>query len=109
MTGWYERGTPRDVAVEGQALATWKRAASGDWRWCCSLLCCFLLCVAGNVPAEYVRQLWDLLLKDTWDAAGSATNGADDGSSRLEQCCEQVEALGVKFYPMRAGETVLLA
>lgn len=54
---------------------------------------------AGNVPAEYVRQLWDLLLKQTWDGAGTSSAGGCDGTSKLEQCCEKIEALGVKFYP----------
>ncbi|KAF8069564.1 NUP155 [Scenedesmus sp. PABB004] len=57
---------------------------------------CLEIChFAGNVPAEYVRQLWDLLLKATWEAS-SPGGGAD---AALERCCDVVEALGVKFYP----------
>lgn len=64
---------------------------------------CLEICnFAGNVPAEYVRQLWDLLLKQTWEvdsAAASARSHAADSDARLEHCCDQVQALGVKFYP----------
>ena len=79
---------------------------------------CLDIChFAGHVPSEYVRQLWDLLLKAAWDAVmGPADDGAaaDDefeaacvasgleGASRgagggspaaaLEVACEQVRA-----------------
>lgn len=59
---------------------------------------CLEICnFAGNVPAEYVRQLWDLLLKETWEEGVAA--GGLDTDSQLERCCDKVQALGVKFYP----------
>eukprot|EP00879_Flechtneria_rotunda_P014909 GHRR01015578.1.p2 GENE.GHRR01015578.1~~GHRR01015578.1.p2 ORF type:complete len:614 (+),score=290.82 GHRR01015578.1:3672-5513(+) len=62
---------------------------------------CLEICnFAGSVPAEYVRQLWDLLLKQTWEQAGqAATSSGSEADVSLEKCCDKVEALGVKFYP----------
>lgn len=62
---------------------------------------CLEICnFAGNVPADYVRQLWDLLLKQAWEqfeGEGEPPGGEPD--ARLEHCCNAVEALGVNFYP----------
>ena len=83
---------------------------------------CLEIChFAGHVPAEYVRQLWDLLLKAAWDcalsgaaevagacsAAGCVAAGLDAGSSAaaatpaaaLEAACAQVARLGAAFFP----------
>jgi hypothetical protein len=59
---------------------------------------CLDICnFAGNVPAEYVRQLWDLLLKQAWEQLGNEAGGEPD--ARLQGCCDKVQALGVNFYP----------
>jgi hypothetical protein len=70
-------------------------------------LCLDICDFAGNVPAEYVRQLWDLLLKATAEAAlqeaAAAAAGpgpSAEGTSRaLEACCAKVAELGSRFYP----------
>jgi hypothetical protein len=60
---------------------------------------CLCLCnVANTVPGEYVRQLWDLLLKQAWEGAVGA-DGAVDSDVRLTLCCERTQELGAKFYP----------
>jgi hypothetical protein len=60
---------------------------------------CLRLCnVANTVPGEYVRQLWDLLLKQAWEGAVGA-DGAVDSDVRLAMCCERTQELGAKFYP----------
>lgn len=60
---------------------------------------CLCLCNCANtVPGEYVRQLWDLLLKQAWEDAVGADGGV--GSDvRLALCCERTQELGAKFYP----------
>lgn len=65
----------------------------GMWDICLEI-CNF----AGNVPSEYVRQLWDLLLKETWEQE-AADAGDPDADSQLERCCDKVQDLGTKFYP----------
>lgn len=61
---------------------------------------CLEICdFAGNVPAEYVAQLWDLLLKQAWEGGGGGGGGGLEADVRLERCCEVVEGLGAKFYP----------
>jgi hypothetical protein len=61
---------------------------------------CLDICnFAGNVPAEYVRQLWDLLLKQAWEQLGDDSEGSGEPDARLQGCCDKVQALGVNFYP----------
>jgi hypothetical protein len=64
---------------------------------------CLDICnFAGNVPAEYVRQLWDLLLKQAWEQLGDDAGAGSAGGevdARLQGCCDKVQALGVNFYP----------
>ncbi|KIY92550.1 hypothetical protein MNEG_15413 [Monoraphidium neglectum] len=96
----------------------------GMWDVCLEI-CHF----AGHVPAEYVRQLWDLLLKAAWDCtlgppgadgagpsaadfdagciaagfaaqAGGGAAGAGSAAAALEVACEQVR-LGVGLWPRR--------
>jgi nuclear pore complex protein Nup155 len=60
---------------------------------------CLQLCNAANsVPLEYVRNLWDLLLKHAWEAAVGA-DGRTDSDVRLALCCERTQQLGAQFYP----------
>ena len=59
-------------------------------------LCLEVCDFAGNVPVEYVRQLWDLLLKQVADEAGVEGGGS---TAVLEACCAEVAELGSKFYP----------
>jgi nuclear pore complex protein Nup155 len=60
---------------------------------------CLRLCNAANtVPSEYVRQLWDLLLKYFWEAAVGA-DGHVNSDVRLALCCERTQDLGARFYP----------
>lgn len=60
---------------------------------------CLCLCNCANtVPGEYVRQLWDLLLKQAWETAQGA-DGSSSSDVRLALCCECTQELGVKFYP----------
>lgn len=71
----------------------------GMWDMCLQI-CNF----AGSVPSDYVRQLWDLLLKEAWETGGiTAPNNAAkqgvDSDTRLERCCDKVQELGVNFYP----------
>lgn len=59
---------------------------------------CLEICdFAGQVPPEYVRQLWDLYLKQSVDESGGGGAGGPD--ARLEEACSRVQALGSKFYP----------
>lgn len=64
---------------------------------------CLDICnFAGNVPAEYVRQLWDLLLKQAWEQQQQQQQQGDEAGEpdgRLQGCCDKVAALGVNFYP----------
>lgn len=60
---------------------------------------CLRLCNAANtVPLEYVRNLWDLLLKHYWETAQGA-DGRVDSDVRLTLCCERTQELGARFYP----------
>ena len=62
-------------------------------------LCLEICDFAGNVPPEYVRQLWDLMLKQAWEAAVGAAGGEADTDVRLGHCCDKAQELGGKFYP----------
>ncbi|PSC67210.1 nuclear pore complex NUP155 [Micractinium conductrix] len=69
------------------------------WR-----LCLEMVHLAHFSDRPYVRQLWDLALKEVWqqqwDAGGDAGAGDDAAAAAaLDACCRCVESLGVQFYP----------
>ena len=63
-----------------------------------------MVALAEFNDAAYVRQLWDVHLKDVWEsaAAGAAGQGATEVSAAaaaLEAACSEAQQLGEMFSP----------